>query len=101
MFLSRLFGNEDTDLRQLPGVSPGKNKERPPTPPPPIISNDSRLDDATEIKFKKESPKARNFDEIRAKLANATGKSAKLSSGKFYIKFSRKPHVIFLSKNFR
>lgn len=76
IIVTRLFGNEDTDLRQLPCISPTKNKERPPTPPPPIISNDSRLvDESVETKVKKESPKVRNFEEIRAKLANATSKS--------------------------
>jgi pre-mRNA cleavage complex 2 protein Pcf11 len=61
---SRLFGNEDTDLRTvLPVVQP----ERPPTPPPPIIS-------LAEKEKEKESPKkSSDFDAVRAKLANATG----------------------------
>lgn len=58
----RLFGDEDTDLRQLP-----INNDRPPTPPPPIISS------SDSGKEKSESPKS-NLDAVRAKLANATNR---------------------------
>ncbi|XP_018565201.1 uncharacterized protein LOC108906445 isoform X2 [Anoplophora glabripennis] len=58
----KLFGDEDTDLRQL-----SINNDRPPTPPPPIISSS----DCT--KEKSESPKS-NLDAVRAKLANATNR---------------------------
>ncbi|XP_064215104.1 pre-mRNA cleavage complex 2 protein Pcf11 isoform X1 [Tribolium castaneum] len=57
-----LFGNEDTDLRT---VLPVAQPERPPTPPPPIIS----------LTDKEDSPKkSSDFDAVRAKLANATGR---------------------------
>ncbi|CAH0560740.1 unnamed protein product [Brassicogethes aeneus] len=61
-----LFGNEDTDLRKLPSVV----NDRPPTPPPPIISN--KINDVVEIN----SPPKKNdkLDAIRAKLANATNR---------------------------
>ncbi|XP_044254626.1 pre-mRNA cleavage complex 2 protein Pcf11 [Tribolium madens] len=58
-----LFGNEDTDLRT---VLPVAQPERPPTPPPPIISLTDK---------EKDSPKkSSDFDAVRAKLANATGR---------------------------
>lgn len=79
----------------MPGVSPTKNKERPPTPPPPIISND-RLDEDVDNKFKKESPKARNFEEVRTKLANVTNKS-KLLSGKYFLKLQLSNFTIYTS----
>lgn len=57
-----MFGNEDTDLRTvLPVVQP----ERPPTPPPPIISL---------LDKDKELPRKTDFAAVRAKLANATGR---------------------------
>ncbi|XP_063927873.1 uncharacterized protein LOC135141017 isoform X2 [Zophobas morio] len=63
--LDALFGNEDTDLRT---VLPVAQPERPPTPPPPIISY-------SEKEKEKESPKkTSDFDAVRAKLANATGR---------------------------
>ncbi|KAK9738323.1 CID domain [Popillia japonica] len=68
-----LFGNEDTDLRQLPGaMSSPKVQDRPPTPPPPIISSKSKsdLDDSNDVKII--SPKSSNLDLVREKLANAT-----------------------------
>ncbi|CAH1974031.1 unnamed protein product [Acanthoscelides obtectus] len=67
--LDKLFGDEDTDLRQLPVV------DRPQTPPPPIISS-SAVDSPKE---KPESPSKSNLDAIRAKLANATNRDKVLS----------------------
>ncbi|KAK4887613.1 hypothetical protein RN001_003884 [Aquatica leii] len=68
-----LFGSEDTDLRQLPPVlSSPKNSDRPPTPPPPIISEkgDSYEKPKEEIKEKNV-----NLDALRAKLANAVSQN--------------------------
>lgn len=60
-----MFGNEDTDLRTV--LTAVQQPDRPPTPPPPIISSDKEKD--------RESPKkTSDFDAIRAKLANATGR---------------------------
>lgn len=68
-----MFGNEDTDLRQLNVMlSPSKLQEKPTTPPPPIISN--KVQSSNENG--KESKKA-NLDIVRAKLANATNKFPK------------------------
>ncbi|XP_060530658.1 uncharacterized protein LOC132704583 [Cylas formicarius] len=68
-----LFGNEDTDLRQLSVVgteatAPLVESERPPTPPPPIISSAEILTE------KIQSPKKSELDAIRAKLASATNR---------------------------
>ncbi|KAJ8944028.1 hypothetical protein NQ318_021744 [Aromia moschata] len=65
--ISRLFGDEDTDLRQLPVTT-----ERPPTPPPPIISSSVNISEDVE------GPKS-NLDVVRAKLANATINKKKMS----------------------
>lgn len=73
-----MFGNEDTDLRQLNVV----NNDRPPTPPPPIISsNDSVIEICDSPK------KSNNFDAIRAKLANATSGVLSKSCKYSYIVF--------------
>ncbi|GJQ65408.1 hypothetical protein Trydic_g7518 [Trypoxylus dichotomus] len=81
-----LFGNEDTDLRQLPTVvvSSPKIQDRPPTPPPPIISSKSKndLEDSPDVKIV--SPKSSNLDLVREKLANATIRN-KMNSSKFTI----------------
>lgn len=75
MIFCRLFGSEDTDLRQLPMHADSERKapvvERPPTPPPPIISSkkDSPVAPETSV-----APKKSNFDAVRAKLANATNR---------------------------
>ncbi|XP_050299204.1 pre-mRNA cleavage complex 2 protein Pcf11 isoform X2 [Anthonomus grandis grandis] len=70
-----LFGNEDTDLRQLPQTA-----NRPPTPPPPIISSDKKSPISEPVAEKGQSPSKRNdFDAIRAKLANATNRDKVLS----------------------
>ncbi|KAJ8927145.1 hypothetical protein NQ314_020418 [Rhamnusium bicolor] len=63
----KLFGDEDTDLRQLP-----VNTERPPTPPPPIISSTDNTVD------KIQSTKS-NLEAVRAKLANATNRDKIMS----------------------
>ncbi|XP_074026105.1 pcf11 cleavage and polyadenylation factor subunit isoform X2 [Leptinotarsa decemlineata] len=82
----KLFGDEDTDLRQLPITAehqpvtsteqqqPVITEQRPPTPPPPIISSSESPTDSP----KSESPKS-NLDAIRAKLANATNRDKILS----------------------
>ncbi|KRT84698.1 hypothetical protein AMK59_1819 [Oryctes borbonicus] len=79
-----LFGNEDTDLRQLPTVvvSSPKIPDRPPTPPPPIISSKSKndLEDSQDVKII--SPKSSKLDLVREKLANATIRN-KMNSSKF------------------
>ncbi|KAF5294521.1 hypothetical protein FQA39_LY13375 [Lamprigera yunnana] len=70
-----LFGSEDTDLRQLPPLlrSP-KNSERPPTPPPPIISE--KCENYEQPKEEtKEIGKNINLDALRAKLANAVNQT--------------------------
>lgn len=110
----RLFGDEDTDLRQLPiasdkpspvrqRISPIRtghlspmNKDntpptieispdvsivesdRPPTPPPPIISSNR------DSPKRAESPR-KNLDVLRAKLANATNRD-KSKLCKYFIK---------------
>ncbi|KAJ8919283.1 hypothetical protein NQ315_003867 [Exocentrus adspersus] len=80
----KLFGDEDTDLRQLP-----ISTDRPPTPPPPIISSsDSNIE-------KIESPK-RNFDAIRAKLANATNRDKVMAKS-----FNRKKMAILEDQDLR
>ncbi|XP_018319947.1 uncharacterized protein LOC108733341 [Agrilus planipennis] len=66
-----LFGSEDTDLRQLPPVSP-KIVERPKTPPPPIISEVKESSPQLVLSRDKESPKKTHLDLLRAKLASAT-----------------------------
>ncbi|VEN50303.1 unnamed protein product [Callosobruchus maculatus] len=68
--LDKLFGDEDTDLRQLPVA------DRPPTPPPPIISN---INSAENPKEKPQSPSKTNLDAVRAKLANATNRDKVMS----------------------
>lgn len=76
-------------MRQITAISPTKTPERPPTPPPPIISNDTPMkDQVKDVKFKKESPKAKNLEEVRAKLANATIRS-KLDFKGVYIHFQK------------
>ncbi|KAG5886429.1 hypothetical protein JTB14_035721 [Gonioctena quinquepunctata] len=82
----KLFGDEDTDLRQLPINSERQPtsstdtpqsvniEQRPPTPPPPIISSSESPTDSP----KSDSPKS-NLDAIRAKLANATNRDKILS----------------------
>ena len=75
-----LFGSEDTDLRQLPTTISPKVSERPPTPPPPIISTSVEDVPQNNTVMVKESPK--NLDVVRAKLANATSLD-KLSKSKF------------------
>ncbi|XP_030745668.1 uncharacterized protein LOC115874602 isoform X2 [Sitophilus oryzae] len=67
-----LFGNEDTDLRQLPVTAENKTAERPPTPPPPIIS----AKETEQLNQKSQKP---DLDAIRAKLANATNREKVLS----------------------
>lgn len=91
MFESRLFGSEDTDLRQLPPVltSP-RAVDRPPTPPPPpIISEEPELADvvpekstSTKEPEPKEAPQTSksNFELLRLKLANAVSKDKDLQS---------------------
>lgn len=91
MFESRLFGSEDTDLRQLPPVltSP-RAADRPPTPPPPpIISEEPEPADpvpetptpATKEPESKEAPTSKsNFELLRLKLANAVSKDRDLQS---------------------
>ncbi|KAF7266810.1 hypothetical protein GWI33_019914 [Rhynchophorus ferrugineus] len=70
----RLFGNEDTDLRQLAAGNEQKTQDRPPTPPPPIIS--SKEVDSAEYKAQAQK---NNLDAVRAKLANATNREKVLS----------------------
>nr|XP_022903618.1 uncharacterized protein LOC111415946 isoform X2 [Onthophagus taurus] len=60
-----LFGNEDTDLRQLTSVVNTPSQDRPPTPPPPIISSKPE---------EEKSEKVKKLDILRAKLANATNR---------------------------
>lgn len=58
-----LFGNEDTDLRQLSApvaVASPPQCDKPPTPPPPPIISSNK------------SPKKSKLDVLRAKLNNAT-----------------------------
>ncbi|KAF5296968.1 hypothetical protein FQR65_LT10120 [Abscondita terminalis] len=70
-----LFGSEDTDLRQLPPMmSSPKNSDRPPTPPPPIISD--KCDDYQKSRDeRKDVGKNVNLDALRAKLANAVNQN--------------------------
>ncbi|KAK5644187.1 hypothetical protein RI129_008032 [Pyrocoelia pectoralis] len=77
-----LFGSEDTDLRQLPPVlSPPRLSDRPPTPPPPIISNKlEQISDSCDSREKKDDKsanisKSSNLDVLRAKLANAVNQN--------------------------
>lgn len=63
MVLFSLFGNEDTDLRQLSAPVPAGSPpqcDKPPTPPPPPIISSNK------------SPKKSKLDVLRAKLNNAT-----------------------------
>ncbi|XP_057662114.1 pre-mRNA cleavage complex 2 protein Pcf11 isoform X5 [Diorhabda carinulata] len=69
--LDKLFGDEDTDLRQLSINS----EQRPKTPPPPIISSNESGPKSPSVQ---DSPKS-NLDAIRAKLANATNRDKVLS----------------------
>lgn len=85
-----LFGNEDTDLRQT--LAP----ERPPTPPPPIISLISNED-------KDKSPQSdkSNLDMVRAKLAANLASNKDRASQKLRTKSSENldtPTKIVISK---
>ncbi|KAK9886971.1 hypothetical protein WA026_019229 [Henosepilachna vigintioctopunctata] len=68
-----LFGSEDTDLRKLSAPI----SERPPTPPPPIISSSDNLE---KIEVEPQ-PQKTDLEVVRAKLANLK-KSISSKSGR-------------------
>ncbi|XP_049825333.1 uncharacterized protein LOC109601802 isoform X2 [Aethina tumida] len=81
--LDILFGNEDTDLRKLSSVQ----NDRPPTPPPPIISSTVALKiDPDIVEIPSDSPpKKKDLDAVRAKLTNVTNRD-KIFSKSFHKK---------------
>lgn len=84
-FFYSLFGNEDTDLRQLPAppsLSPPPTitlNDRPPTPPPPIISSSDTFE-LTKKQLPLSPPRKPNLDALRAKLASTMKSKDSLKS---------------------